>query len=207
MTQARRKKNSKRRTIRVDFQGLLLFAMGMVIGSLVTILWQGMQTSGSSIGAGIRDMMEKSRQQEQADNAANRARSRPEEAPAGAEPQTSFDFFTILPEIEVVVPDGSGDDSASSGTAENASTVEENAGSFMLQAGSYQRTADAERLKAELALLGLVSVIQKITIQGRGDFYRVRLGPFASHHEMVAVDERLGTHGIKTLRLKISRGG
>lgn len=215
MAQARRKKSGKRTAISIDFNGFLLFAAGMVIGALVTILWQGIQTSGSGIGAGLREMMEKSRQQEQVDSAANQPGSGTDPVPANNEPQTSFDFFTVLPEIEVVVPDYAGEDSVPPGTADNtpgrpaanADAAPENKGSFMLQAGSYQHTADAERLRAELALLGLVSFIQKVTIQGRGDFYRVRLGPYTDHREMVTVDQRLGDHGIKALRLKVSRGG
>ena len=77
----------------------------------------------------------------------------------------------------------------------------------MLQAGSYQNKKDADRLKAELALKGHQSQIQKVTIQGRGDFYRVRLGPYINHNQMVSADDSLAASGIKALRLKISKGG
>jgi cell division protein FtsN len=77
----------------------------------------------------------------------------------------------------------------------------------MLQAGSYKNKSDADRLKAELALKGQVSSIQKVSIQGKGDFYRVRLGPYLSYEEMAKADQSLLDQGLKTLRLKISKGG
>ena len=90
---------------------------------------------------------------------------------------------------------------------EEQQVVVEDRSSYMLQAGSYQRQSDAERLKAELALLGMSSQIQKVTIQDRGDFYRVRLGPYDTHDKMVNADQKLFAQGYKTLRLKISKGG
>jgi len=77
----------------------------------------------------------------------------------------------------------------------------------MLQAGSYQRESEAERLKANLALQGMVSKIQKVSIQGKGDFFRVRLGPYPSHQAMAEADKQLSRAGIKALRLKISSSG
>ena len=75
----------------------------------------------------------------------------------------------------------------------------------MLQAGSYASYADADRLKARLALAGLEAHIQKVTIQSRGDFYRVRLGPFIDLNKLAAVDKRLAEQGISAIRLRITR--
>ena len=50
-------------------------------------------------------------------------------------------------------------------------------GRFILQAASFPDIADASRLRAELALRGLGSYIEKVSISGRGAFYRVRIGP------------------------------
>jgi len=76
----------------------------------------------------------------------------------------------------------------------------------MLQAGSYRAVADAERLRANLGLRGLKSQIQKVTIGERGDFYRVRLGPFATYQAMEEVHRQLGRAGVKALRLKMKSG-
>jgi cell division protein FtsN len=44
-----------------------------------------------------------------------------------------------------------------------------------------------------------------VTIQGQGQFYRVRVGPFIDMAQMEAANRRLTAMGIKTLRLKVSR--
>lgn len=226
MAQARRKRNVAKTGggVSLSGHGLGMLVAGMVIGSLVTVLWQGMRSRDSDVGSGIREMIESSRQQAQTETTVQPV---PEVAP---QPQsTNYDFFTVLPEIEVVVTD---EEEASSAAAASANKPAQSAAegdangslppvseitpkpaaanpssAYMLQAGSYNSQADAERQKASLALLGLPSAIQKITIQGRGDFYRVRLGPYVNHAQMVDIDERLRQEGIKALRLKISRPG
>ncbi len=192
-----------------SFQGLGTLLVGMVIGSLATILWQGMQVADGGVGTGIRQMIEQSRLQDRETTIDQEVR----EADKPVMQQTNFDFFTVLPEIEVVVPSGQPDPPSPAGDNDPAQdpaareTQSAYGSAYMLQAGSYKNKADADRLKAELALKGLVSSIQKVSIQGRGDFFRVRLGPFSSYDEMAVADENVSGQGIKTLRLKISKGG
>lgn len=61
---------------------------------------------------------------------------------------------------------------------------------FVIQIGSYRNFEDADRVKATLALTGSETYIQKVSIEGRGDFYRVRMGPF---HEYDAVERAVDT--------------
>lgn len=214
MAQAKRRKK-KASTKRKAFSGFSSHGIGMllagvVIGSLGTTLWQGYQSRDSDVGSGIRQMIENSRQK--ADLQEQNAPA-PEVTP---EPQsTTYDFFTVLPEIEVVVTEDEEPEANLPAQAEKKEDKEQKTESaatqpksaYMLQAGSFASETDAERQKASLALLGLSSTIQKITIQGRGDFYRVRLGPYINHQKMVDTDERLKQEGIKALRLRVSKAG
>ncbi|GAB1232203.1 hypothetical protein UT4_06690 [Ferrigenium sp. UT4] len=50
---------------------------------------------------------------------------------------------------------------------------------YIVQAGSFQSAADAEKLKARLALAGLEASVQSVDLPGKGIWHRVRLGPFA----------------------------
>ena len=180
---------------------------GVVIGSLGTIMWQGLQSRDSGVGSGIRKMIEDSKKQ-----SIQQAKEEPVTEVVPQPQQTNYDFFTVLPEIEVVVSDEEALPEKISPPVVNTENSDEPkpeapSSAYMLQAGSFNRPADADAQKAGLALLGLSSVIQKITIHGRGDFYRVRLGPFITHSEMVEADERLKQEGIKALRLKVSKAG
>lgn len=66
---------------------------------------------------------------------------------------------------------------------------------FMVQVASFKRGADAERLKAELALLGLASRVEVATIPERGTFHRVRIGPYPDQQSVEQVRAFLKQHG------------
>jgi cell division protein FtsN len=51
---------------------------------------------------------------------------------------------------------------------------------YFVQAGSFQNVGDAEKLKAKLAFSGFEASIQTVTIPDKGEWHRVRLGPFNS---------------------------
>ena len=213
MAQARRKApaKSKRNRPGGGWAGVGMLLSGMAIGSLSTVLWHGAQTAEDGIGAGIRRMFEDSRQ---AAAVADKQPAERRDAEAQPErPSTDYTFYQVLPEIEVVAPSAEESTAAASQPqpeskpqTKTAAAAEKSANAYMLQAGSYQRHADAERLKATLALKGLASAIQKVSIQGRGDFYRVRLGPYPTYADMVKADEQLSRAGIKALRLKMKSG-
>ena len=100
-----------------------------------------------------------------------------------------FDFYTILPELEVFIPESEikTPDNDKDGTPSGPSTTPGK--SYLIQAGSFRRNSEAEKRKAELALLGVQSHIQSVSINGE-DWYRVRVGPFVnatSLHEASSV--------------------
>ena len=61
----------------------------------------------------------------------------------------------------------------------------------------------ADQLKAKLALQGMQAQIQKVVIEGKGEYHRVRLGPYRRLEDLDAVNQRLRKQGIKALRLKL----
>ncbi|BAU46627.1 sporulation protein [Sulfurifustis variabilis] len=120
------------------------------------------------------------------------------EPPAAPAARPKLDFYTVLPEMETVLPDRSPRDTRTA-KAEKA----EDGVRYVLQAGSFASFTDADQLKARLALQGLVARIQKVTIEGRGDFHRVRLGPYSRVEQLDAADQQLRTLGLKPIRLKL----
>ncbi len=87
-----------------------------------------------------------------------------------------FDFYTVLPKREVDIPEPDLSDNKPNKKSEqtqHAANVK-----FILQAGSFTNAADAERQKAQLALVGLQSVVSKANVNGV-TYYRVELGPYA----------------------------
>jgi len=117
-----------------------------------------------------------------------------------AVPKPKLDFYTILPEIETVLP------AAPAKPAKTTTKTETESGvNYVLQAGSFSNPADADQLRAKLALAGLEARIEKVAIEGKGEFHRVRLGPYANMQELDSADSRLGKLGIKAIRLKLKK--
>lgn len=110
-----------------------------------------------------------------------------------------LDFYTVLPEVETVLPDRG---RTKTTRAEHA----EEGVRYILQAGSFATFEDADQLKAKLALQGLQAQIQKITIEGKGEYHRVRLGPYEKVDELDNATAQLSKLGLKPIRLKVKKG-
>jgi len=73
----------------------------------------------------------------------------------------------------------------------------DNASVYFLQEGAYTNADDAEKVKAKLALLGMVANIQPANIPDKGVWYRVRLGPYKNSTEMNDALATLKLNGLK----------
>ena len=76
-------------------------------------------------------------------------------------------------------------------------------GIYILQAGSFSRLADANRRKAEIALLGVHAEIKKGNANGRA-VYRVYTDPMEQPAEVNRVSKLLTDSGIEILRKRVS---
>ena len=72
----------------------------------------------------------------------------------------------------------------------------------MLQAGSFSSNDDADRMKAQLALLGIVSRIQKVTVDDKA-YHRVRVGPVNSLDELNAMRTQLRQAQIEVIVIRV----
>ncbi len=124
---------------------------------------------------------------------------KPAEPPAPAEPEEPrYDFYTILPQAEVVVPD-----------YEIKTRVREQlvgktkATKYVMQAGSFREASEAERHKAKLALLGIESRVEKAKV-GNVIWHRVKVGPYDSPASVSTIKELLQKNGIGVI---VTEGG
>lgn len=112
-------------------------------------------------------------------------------------PRPRFDFYKILPEMEVEVPMWQLDKPPAATASETF-----DAGNYILQVGSFQAADEAERAKALLALQGIRASIQKVDVNGGDTWYRVNVGPFGSRDEIQAARARLSQNGVDAVLLK-----
>ncbi|MCG8371793.1 MAG: SPOR domain-containing protein [Proteobacteria bacterium] len=120
-----------------------------------------------------------------------------EAAPTGPNSQKRFTFYDILPNFEVVTKDEA--PAASAGATPQA-IVEP--GVYVLQAGSFSTHADADRRRAELALHGIESHIQRVKVNDR-NYHRVYIGPTEDLDELNMLRSRLRAAEIDVLRIRL----
>jgi cell division protein FtsN len=109
-----------------------------------------------------------------------------------------FTFYDILPNFEMVTPD---EEPASSTDSAPQAVVEP--GVYVLQAGSFSTHADADRRRAELALHGIESHIQRVKVNDR-NYHRVYIGPTDDLDELNLLRSRLRAAQIDVLRIRLS---
>lgn len=135
--------------------------------------------------------------------------------PAPEKPKPKYDFYTLLPEKEVVIPDAELAEQARAEAKRQEAAAQQGAPAaaasgdfvtaapvpaaddnrFVLQAGAFRGLDDAEALKARIALTGEVARVETANINGT-TVYRVRMGPYASAGTLAAAKQALSSHGI-----------
>lgn len=105
-----------------------------------------------------------------------------------------FDFYTLLRESEVIVPDTP--DTSPSTQSANSNDI------FLLQVGSFKSNRDADSLRARLLLLNLDAKIEKVSPRKNETWHRVIVGPFIDRSELADARGKLASNGIDSLLLK-----
>ena len=120
-------------------------------------------------------------------------------AKAGAGEKPKFDFYKILPGQEEPVTDRD----LKSAAAKQAEKPGAPRDLYFVQAGAFQNPADADNLKARLALMGLQASVEPANLPDKGTWYRVRLGPYTQLDEINRVRQTLAQNSIDASLVKI----
>ncbi|SEM85029.1 SPOR domain-containing protein [Nitrosomonas marina] len=73
---------------------------------------------------------------------------------------------------------------------------------YYLQVGSFRSNADADNLKARLAMLGVFASVQSADLSEKGIWYRVRVGPFTQKSRVDQMHHTLRENGIEAQFIK-----
>ena len=122
-----------------------------------------------------------------------------------AAPKPRFDFYSVVPETEVVIPEdeiqtGLQQAPAAKESARAASVLPAEA--IYLQAGSFRDKTHAEILKTQLIALGFKCEIQSISIDNANMYHRVRVGPFTDYVALDKSRQKLRELGYETQVVK-----
>jgi cell division protein FtsN len=127
-------------------------------------------------------------------------------APAETEPaaagtgQTAqkYDFYQMLPNFEVVVPEKEKDVKRDL----PATAKIERPGVYVLQAGSYRNESDAERVRAQLALQGIDAKVQRVAVD-TDVWHRVRIGPITKLDDLNRLRKQLQAADVDALVIRV----
>ena len=155
---------------------------------------------------------------------------KPKEQPKRPAPTTGqpvkpkYDFYTLLPESEVILPpeapkpeqapkpvtpeEAAKIDAARAEAALNGQVpppppmvAKAPATQFFLQAGSFRKQPEAERVRAQIILLGQDVRVENVTVRDE-DWYRVLVGPFANREQLGQAQKTLAASGYNNLLLQ-----
>lgn len=182
--------------------------IGAVLGGLLFFLVQALGGSGPSSSPAPE--AEPSSAAEPEDS---RAASRQE----AAEEERDYDFYELLMNSEVTVPEAqqqprreerqpadSGEPPDEQGPKQAAQRRLDFGGgqSYLLQAGSFRRQEAADRMRANLALAGLRAEIHTVELDNGERWHRVRVGPFTERERLEQARARMESRDIQPLLLR-----
>jgi cell division protein FtsN len=110
-----------------------------------------------------------------------------------AEAKPRFDFYKILPGTEEAVTDKEFKRTPPASSKEV----------YFLQVAAFQNPADADNLKARLALAGIEAQIQTATLPDGRVWHRVRVGPFSSKDELGKSRAALKENNLEANLIKV----
>ncbi len=181
---------------RWQYGGTLLgIALGLVIGVLISfgVVWYLNKTP--------LPFVERVAKPEPKENAAGTTGTQTPAAlpgkPGDKPMERKFDFYEILEGKKSATPDGPAPDRPVAAPAlppQPAATAVNQA--LFLQVGAFQKPADAENLKARLAMQGFEASILEADVPEKGTMHRVRIGPYPNPEEMNRARSQLSQNGI-----------
>lgn len=174
--------------------GWIWMLAGLIIGLFVALLVYIKDNSSGKFA--ITETVSKVFQNKSSNETRGVKKTTPAEAPTRNKPK--FDFYTILPELEVAIPEQELIKQNDTST-NNSSKTNQN---YILQAGSFKSYNEADKLKARLALQGIEAHIQKVKINATDTWHRVRIGPLNNLSKLNKTRRRLRSLGIASIVVK-----
>ena len=132
--------------------------------------------------------------------------SSPSQPSITTEPKTKqkFDFYTLLPELEIVIPHEETQPPKQKPNSTNTQPQSNYKGGYLLQAGSFQKFNEADSLKARLALIGVEANIQSVEVN-KTKWHRVQIGPSHDRNALETLRKRLKASQIDTILLQAKK--
>jgi cell division protein FtsN len=203
--------NSKQKK---SLPGYVWLLSGLAIGLFIAfIVYLDKQPANENdFGSAVQLELEKLKQQAKGSS----GNQKPASKDATAEKkEQKFNFYTILPELEVLIPENetrppevknnsvsSSTSTTSSSSSSSSTNKSDSAKQYILQVGSFQNLSDAEKLKANLAFLGIEADIQRVVVNSQA-WHRVRTGPYRNKQQLYQNQKTLKQNNIDAISMEL----
>lgn len=122
----------------------------------------------------------------------------PDSGTATAQASEKYDFYQMLPNFEVVVPEKEKDVKRDL----PATAKIERPGVYVLQIGSYRNEPDADRVRDQLAKEGIDAKVQRVAVD-TDVWHRVRIGPITKLDELNKLRKQLQAADIDAIVIRV----
>jgi cell division protein FtsN len=186
--------------------GYIWLLSGLAIGLFIAfIVYLDKQPeSKKDFGSAVQEELKKIKQQAKKKNTTKTTATKKDQ---------KFNFYTILPELEVLIPESETRPPERPAEIKNKTITTNNTSKpnkskpnkskqYVLQVGSFQSLNDAEKLKANLAFLGLAANIQHVSINKQA-WHRVRTGPYKNKQQLYKNQKILKQNGIHAMSMEL----
>jgi len=132
----------------------------------------------------------------------NTASPQPAVAPAPSKPAgPSYDFYTLLPESEVVVPKAppAPPPPPAAKAEPEVAAKPTSSTQYYLQAGSFRQRSEADRVRAQILLMGLDVRLEDAKLANGETWHRVQVGPFGDQGKLAQAEQTLADNGFSNL--------
>ena len=199
--------------------GWMWLAIGLTVGAFIVFLMK-LEPSRDEV----------KRTKPEAQQKAEKIAEANKTAPSPQQPvKPKYDFYTLLPESEVIVPPEAVPEKTPPVPAQPPVTPAEAAKidtaraqaallgqtpppappvikpaattQFYLQAGSFRKQADADKVRAQIILLGQAVKVESGTVKEE-TWYRVLVGPFSNREQLTVAQKQLAGSGFNNLLLQ-----
>ncbi len=196
---ARNRRRSRQRPRTAEPAGGTYLVTGLLLGLLIAggIYWWQVEQGRAPVVA-PQPAAPPARPSEVKPDTETRAEPRAADDTTAAATERRFQFYEMLPSFEVVIPE----ERERVATPPAATQPVERPGVYVLQAGSYRAHGDADRARAQLALLGVTAQIQRVVV-GEAEYHRVRVGPLSDLTQVNQLRERLRQNNIEAIVIRV----
>lgn len=173
-------------------RGVLWFIAGIIVALIIVFAFPAIHDAVTHVGNTTA---------EQAKSLQDKLARAPATASSESDTEPAFDFYSLLTHPTQILTSSETDEVKGQ---PGSRTPVKKPGKYILQVASVKKRQSAQRLKAQLALWGIIAHVQTVDIQG-DTWHRIRVGPVDKLARLNELRAKLDEHNLKPLLIRVNQ--